>query len=313
MKITEIITEARVVASNDDEIARIIRRDCAPFLAMIDNRAEQYRLWRGSERKFAFFTKQPCPKNRVPRDTDPLVSKIVDDWFLEKMGVRFRSNATFAVGDVYVTENYGAPFSILPIGEFSFCWSQTVGDLTYDLLDEVGLDGSDPEAVRELMDNAGHILNQDMKGAIESGHEIMIHCPAGFYTLKNEENEMSNNFDRDSAILELVDNPDMINAAPTAPNPQIAIDKLSGQIQAKKDRIDGLNTLIRTHQQALALPVEQRAAMLTKAGMISFGHGELDDKEISSTVDFWSKEVTRDKRLLTQLTTQLKKLQNENI
>ena len=298
MKINEIINEAK--QQTPQQIAEIIKRDCAPFLAMIDNNPLKYELWRGSYDINSFFVKHECPVNRSPRDTDYTVSRIVDEWFLDKTGIRFRSNATFATGNILMTDDYGPPYLVFPIGEFSFSWSSKVADMTYDLLDVQGADGEDPEFITDLLDDAGYTLNDNMKSAILHGHEVMIHCPDGFYTLSNRINGESKKI---GEILSYIMNP------PSAEQTQDAIIKLLDELTHKKSYLASMINIVSTLSRALKAPMAKRRAMTADLGLDDLDDSHLEDDELTRIINFWSLEVANEKRAVARVATKLKKLQ----
>jgi hypothetical protein len=113
----------------------------------------------------------------------------VDDIFLEMTGIRFRSNATFGSGNTQIANDYGATCALFAVGNFKFCWSPRVKDLTFDLLDA--------EYLKELkvrrISAKPYIQNQitisnyqtsDLIAGIDSGNEVMVHATAGYYLLK---------------------------------------------------------------------------------------------------------------------------------
>ena len=304
MKIHEILTEAKALTSQ--EIAQIIIRDCAPFLSLIGNAPLSNRIWRGTLKKIPFFSKQKCPVNRKPRDTDPEVSKIVDDWFLDNMGVRFRSNATFGTGDYHIVDDYGLGFTVLPIGEFDYCWSPRVKDMTYDLLDEVGATGDNPELISDLVAGARYVMNKNLPAAIRSGHEIMIYCPNGFYMLHHSLNEQSPSYGKDDAILKYVQNP----AAMTMPVDNSAkIAQLTSDLKFAQERLETMSNMVTAFKHALTLPFDQRYESVTSAGVPNLSDRYLEDAALAQLVSHWSNELAVDKKRATQLANKLKKLQ----
>ena len=56
----------------------------------------------------------------------------MEDWFIENFGAPYR-NSVHVTGNIYQTEDYGSPFAIFPIGDFTFVWSPTVSDIAVDI------------------------------------------------------------------------------------------------------------------------------------------------------------------------------------
>jgi hypothetical protein len=187
MKIRDIITEA--VGLDPHKLAAQISKDCQPYLRQNHSPKEQI-LWRGIQAKVGSFVKVPNPVNREPRDTSPTISKMVDDVFFESVGIRFRSNALFATGDRVGSEEYGVSYAVFPIGQFQFCWSPIVSDMTFGLFDDGGLSNAYQYSEEEIEFEVEHRVNSAkytttlLDEAIQSGHEVMLHAPEGFYLLK---------------------------------------------------------------------------------------------------------------------------------
>jgi hypothetical protein len=190
----------------EEVIAKKILKDCIPFLTEINYQAHSYSIFRGMYGLEKIFFAGKNPIYRQPRDTEYVLHKIVDKWFLSKTGVQYRSNALFGTGDEMEALSYGNVYRIFPIGEFSFVWSPNVKDLTYDVLEYINPyeylpdtsydeEKKNKELVRlhlnpELINHVHSIMTDagyqrtNLKQAIESGCEISLHCKAGYYALK---------------------------------------------------------------------------------------------------------------------------------
>lgn len=306
MKVNEIITE--VVAPTPQEIAAIIRRDCGPFLAMIGNEPLKYRIFRGIMKKLPYFSKQKCPVNRKPRDTHPTVSKIVDKWFLDTMGVRFRSNATFGSGDLDLVEDqYGPAFTVLPIGEFDYCWSPRVSDMTYDLFDIQGVDWSDPQEITDRLEDAFYIVNENMPKAIDSGNEIMLHCVNGFYMLYHENHDDAPFFGKDDEVLRFVADASLspISDEYEKKKKRTAIKAAATKLNKQNQYVDRLHQMISAYQHALTLPINQRQSSLVAAGEPVDGD-KITDAGLNYLISYWSPEFENQKLVAQQMAEKLK-------
>ena len=139
--------------------------------------------------KFKLF-KRTVRKDRKPMDTAPLVSRLIDDWFEENMGIRARSEALFCFGEAgrRATTQYGETVVVLPIGKFAYTWSPEVGDLFDIIKDEfqddskklrarfIGSDGKpDLEAIDMKMKSLNYTMNK-FSEAVKDSVEIMIDC-----------------------------------------------------------------------------------------------------------------------------------------
>lgn len=132
MRFKEFLAERTI----DISLKQLLERDCKPFL----DQAGDNLLWRGSKTlqdKHQEFTtvdgfgvyKVPRREQRKPRNTTPISSDAMDDFFEKKFGWRPRSEAVFCQGDPKGTSFYGTTFCIFPIGEFEFVWSPEYEDL----------------------------------------------------------------------------------------------------------------------------------------------------------------------------------------
>lgn len=190
MKVIEIINED---ASEKEliNIARTIMRDCGPYLQQIDNKPLSYGLFRGIDIS-DFFTKTTCPKNREPRDSDIGAHKIADEWFFKNTGIRFRSNAIFATGDMQSADEYGDTYRIFPIGNFTICWSPLAKDMTNEVFANCEEDDFNTKRQwKAALFNDLAALNYqttDVKEAIISDNEIMINCNMA-YLLRIDEDD----------------------------------------------------------------------------------------------------------------------------
>ena len=188
------------------------------------------------------------PKNREPVDTDHNVSSTADKWFEKKFGIKYRSNSLFVTGNLGTAEEYGETVAIFPIGEFSFCWSPKVSDFTYSLIKGSELtDGFDElEEVTRHMDLADY-TSTNLIAAIDSGNEIMIHCPAGFYAVTVDNSEFTN-------LLKGIVNPNIFNEMDYL---QDRIDYYDSQVEDNLRIIEALTKVmsmpIRTEKQRVAI------------------------------------------------------------
>lgn len=133
-------------------------------------------------------------QDRIPTDTPAEVHQMVDDWFERKTGYRFRGASLFTVGRRASAAGYGYPVAVIPVGEFHFCWSPVVKDMFHQMTDYIGQyvgpdytqDISNKSKIRNFFDSEGKVneflkesnykFDTDLKGAIQSSHEVMVVC-----------------------------------------------------------------------------------------------------------------------------------------
>ncbi|WP_223435338.1 MULTISPECIES: hypothetical protein [unclassified Pseudomonas] len=115
-------------------------------------------------------------KNRKPRDTNIELHNAADEWFFEKFGVKYRSQAVFVTPQLDVARGYGATFDhvvrVIPLGGYSFCWSKKFADMLLLLNDGVKL-----AEVSAYLDRAEY-TELDLSSAYTSGNELMLYCNA---------------------------------------------------------------------------------------------------------------------------------------
>lgn len=190
MKLTDLITEA-ALSQEPSDIARLIFKMCQPYLRDIDYNVSHYEMFRGlriSGSKLPHvestdtMIKEPRAERR-PFNTHPEQQDIIDNYFLNNFGHKFRSDKVlFTTGHFTTASEYGTPFVIFPIGDYKYCWSQIVEDL-YFTIPTLDVDDDAPanlssEQVDKLITSLynAKYQNNNMKAAITSTHEIMIHC-----------------------------------------------------------------------------------------------------------------------------------------
>lgn len=162
-----------------EQIISYVKEYCQPFLTQATRLHSLFRgITIGSDSE-PYYILSPR-SDRTPKDTPMEVHKIADEWFLENFGHRFRSHAVFGAADLLAANEYGEPYYLFPIGEFSFCWSPVYNDMYVQLEKKLHLiDGEDSENVNKIvikfLEN-GHYQNTDLADACRVGHEIMINC-----------------------------------------------------------------------------------------------------------------------------------------
>lgn len=280
-------------------LADKIRANCQPFLQKIGNNPTDTILWRGSPDldETKLVTKVRNPKNRHPRDTDPHVSEVADEWFKDKFGIAYRSNALFVTGKYRSAEEYGSVYIVLPIGEFRFCWSPEVEDFTYGLVpgEEITQGYDDTYRVMSRLDKVGYI-ETDLVAAAKSNCEIMIYCPAGFYLISNE-SPLSGN------LMRAIKDPDYFEKTEYLRSRVIY---LNGKIVSVTKYINALNIVkkrvIRDNTNIDTIPT-----FLARQGVPDPGHYVLLDR-IEEGIKKYQLQLNKMQKLLVQTRAQLDKL-----
>ena len=193
------------------KIAAHLRLYCMPFLQAINYELFQYTLWRGlSQQSESDIFVINCPVNRQPKDTPIELHTEADNWFKKKTGIAFRSNAFFVTGSYSEAKGYGSAsyngdqfgdeFIFIPIGPYSFCWSERIHDfyaMTEGEVDTIYNSYTGPDLSEKLKEwaedklgSGAYQYNTNMKDAIMSQNEIMIHCTKAYFINKKFQNSL---------------------------------------------------------------------------------------------------------------------------
>ena len=124
---------------------------------------------------------------RRPRDMPLDVNFVVSEWFLTEFGVDYRGRGLFCTGSKEAARGYASSTALLielvPVGEFSLCYSGTCRDLFGhlqfgDLLHNSTLDEIKPELAK-----LGYVthINCGLETAALSGAEVMLFAEAFRY------------------------------------------------------------------------------------------------------------------------------------
>lgn len=163
-----------------------IHRNCQPYLNEVGNDLTKL-MWRGVSRNFirripAIQGLPDCSfipghyADRQPRDTHEAAHKIANELMVKHHGLPFR-NGVFVTGSHAEASDYGEPVLIFPIGEFKYCWSPTITDLS-DHVPGGANSVFDHERLTEKLDKMFSLYYKttDLKNAIFSENEIMLYC-----------------------------------------------------------------------------------------------------------------------------------------
>lgn len=115
-------------------------------------------------------------KFRQPRNSEQEFHDLADDWFLRKFGVRYRSTSLFVTSSLQHAARYAESAEhivrIIPLSNYSYCWSPDLEDLTYA---QSRLKPFSQKVVDSYLDKAGY-RETDLQGAHASGNELMLLC-----------------------------------------------------------------------------------------------------------------------------------------
>jgi len=197
--------EVNKIKSSLSELAALLTRTSQPYLTQvggIENALFNYPLFRGvgipDHQAMDIPEEHPfntvnIRKDRNPKDTPKNVSAAIDDWFEERTNIRIRRQSLFCFGKEAKASGYGDTVVVIPMGNFSFCWSRNYVDM-YESMEhftDAAGDGDEhassfslKEKMKQVFDNYNYVndfmidgdyqFNKDLIGGIRSSHEIML-------------------------------------------------------------------------------------------------------------------------------------------
>lgn len=176
--------------NKENKIEKMILKDCKPFLKEMKGGEL---LWRGSKKTICDIEKFIPRKDRKPLDTPMEIHKFLDELFLKYHGWRARSEGVFA--DIMErTFLYGNSYLFFPIGNYKYLWSESVTDLTSELIAIIGLYDKSlknpliPEEERDIEKSIKEkYINKGLKQASlrKYGGEIIFKCK-GYYLVNQK-------------------------------------------------------------------------------------------------------------------------------
>lgn len=115
-----------------------------------------------------------APSDRAPKNIPEAAHRMIDDWFFEQFGVRYRTQALFGTGSLDMARarmgEEGEAVLIRPNADFTFCWSPH----SYDLFGEYAQLSSDDE-IAQMLEKL-QFTAENLEQAVMSGNEIMLAC-----------------------------------------------------------------------------------------------------------------------------------------
>ncbi len=115
-------------------------------------------------------------KDREPKSSSKRFHDVANQWFKQKFGVAYRSEAIFVTSRKLSASAYAASENhlvrIIPTSTYRFCWSPNVSDLLF--IAQEFKDASEEDINRRL--DLAEYCEGDLQGAHTSGNEVMIFC-----------------------------------------------------------------------------------------------------------------------------------------
>lgn len=115
-------------------------------------------------------------KNRKPRASSQHFHNIANQWFIQKFGISYRSEAIFVTSLKLSATTYAATekhlVRVIPISAYRYCWSSKISDLLFAAKE---LENASEENIKRTLDFAEY-REDDLQEAHKSGHEVMLFC-----------------------------------------------------------------------------------------------------------------------------------------
>lgn len=113
-----------------DDILDKIKNDCSKYVIECGKNF----VYRGINKE-SFLEPMSIIKHRddrLPTNSTKVAHDLLDDYSLEKFGIKMRSNSLFVSGNYYMATDYAYNtknvYIVFPINHFSFIWSEKVDD-----------------------------------------------------------------------------------------------------------------------------------------------------------------------------------------
>ena len=181
---------------NIDNQLQKIKDDCSPYLDKLkSSKHPNTFLFRGMFDTYynEIFTTKTIRVNRKATNTPQWFSDVVDEYFVDKFGIPFRSNSVFCTTKAFIAMTYGPLYAIFPIGDFDYCYSPIIEDM-YDLsslakygfvkidMRDRSFKSKEKEDIYPLLDKLEY-TNKNFMNWENIDNEIMISCEK-YHTIK---------------------------------------------------------------------------------------------------------------------------------
>ena len=127
--------------------------------------------------KFGLNENENLMRPRIPRDSDPLVHEIADQWFYDKFGIKARSMTVFCTPNCHQAATYGEAYEITVPDTISYqlIYSINVDDFI-NIEDEIDDLENEDEIIDWLESRDYAVLSSFDKLPVKFNGEIMLYC-----------------------------------------------------------------------------------------------------------------------------------------
>jgi hypothetical protein len=169
------------------DVVEEIVTNCKPYLNEIKD-PHNYMLYRGvSQLVSPTGDIHNTHRDRIPSDTSSSFHKALDEWFVNKFNIRFRSHySMFCTPNMHQAASYGNVCVIYPIGKINYIWAPKMRDLfAYiahkERINNISQNTTPEEAYKHINkwfneDNVEYYFNTQLTS--NANNEVMIHVPS---------------------------------------------------------------------------------------------------------------------------------------
>jgi hypothetical protein len=132
MKLIDLFEEYDSLDSEEYQNAiELIKTNCSKFLAENDTP-----LWRGVKSRPSEYRAKisdvlvlgTSRQDRQPLSASKHFSKLMDEYFVSKTGIPYRSQGIFTTFNISTARGYGVPHLFFPIGNYHYTFSEYIDD-----------------------------------------------------------------------------------------------------------------------------------------------------------------------------------------
>jgi len=166
------------------QMLEMLERNCGPYLQEIgglENALLRYPLYRGTSPVTGIYKRVTVRNDRIPMSTPIKIHNNIDNWFEanSKNHIRYRSASLFCSGSRRLASSYAEDSRgvviVLPVGEYHYAWARQCADL-FEAILALSYEGGSPPDMSTFLPACEYLEDTDLTEAINSGHEIMLHC-----------------------------------------------------------------------------------------------------------------------------------------
>ena len=174
MRFNQYLTEKTV--ADFDNIIQNLKKSCKPAIDFYKKAKSP--LWRGMKHGVNNFVRKAVRNDRRPRVVSDDLHKVLDECFKKHFGWNARSEGVFTGSEGNVTQNWGMPYVIFPIGKFDYVYTIDPEAGFWEILNEYETldleDMVEPEVIIKDICNAvkRNYKNKGLESVLKSKEEF---------------------------------------------------------------------------------------------------------------------------------------------